>query len=124
MTYAAAREAHIAESSIIDEKTGLYERSYFLRSLGSEILRAERDERPLYVALVDVDDFARFNDLFGIELGDAADRSVAGAREALEECAGGDDVRDELRRPVRGRGVRGPAQSKGARGGSPDDKTR
>ncbi len=83
----AVREARIAEAAIIDEKTGLYERSYFLRALNSEILRAERDDRPLYVMLIDMDDFARFNDLFGIELGDELLANVARAFEdALESC--------------------------------------
>ena len=83
----AAREARIAESAIIDEKTGLYERSYFLRALNSEILRAERDDRSLYVILIDIDDFARFNDLFGIELGDVLLAAIGQAfEEALETC--------------------------------------
>ncbi len=84
-----SREAHIAEFSIIDEKTGLYERGYFMRSLGSELLRAERDNRPLYVILVDVDGFTRFNDLFGIDMGDALLAELSGAFTAALEDGGG-----------------------------------
>lgn len=82
-----SREAYIAASAIIDEKTGLYERGYYMRALSSELLRAERDERALYVMLIDVDGFARFNDLFGIEMGDAMLVELAGAlTAALEGC--------------------------------------
>ncbi len=73
------REEELASASIVDEKTGLYDRSYFLRALGRELLRAERDERPLSLLIVDVDNFDRFNRLFGIEKGDRMLRDVARA---------------------------------------------
>lgn len=81
------REATLAEASIIDEKTGLYDRKYFLRSLSSEVLRAERDDRPFAVLMVDIDEFARFNRVFGIGRGDEMIRGVAQTlARSLEEC--------------------------------------
>ena len=84
------RERELAAASIVDDKTGLYDRGYFLRALGSEVTRNERDERPLGVILADIDDFDRFNKLFGFERGDRMLRSVArGMTEAVQRCAGG-----------------------------------
>ncbi|MFU8890922.1 MAG: GGDEF domain-containing protein [Anaerosomatales bacterium] len=84
------REKQLAEASIVDEKTGLYDRKYFLRSLSGEVLRAERDARPFAVLMLDIDDLARFNEVFGITRGDAMIASVADAlARTLEECCVG-----------------------------------
>ncbi len=63
---AAARQA----LTVFDETTGLYSRAYFLRALGAEIRRAQRDARPLHVLLIDIDHFGEFNRRFGIDAGD------------------------------------------------------
>lgn len=82
-----SREAQLAQASIIDEKTGLYDRKYFLRSLTSETLRAEREARPFAVIMLDIDEFARFNRVFGLARGDEMIHAVARRLErALEEC--------------------------------------
>jgi diguanylate cyclase (GGDEF)-like protein len=82
-----SREQQLAGASIVDEKTGLYDRKYFLRSLSSEVLRAEREARPFSVLMLDIDDLARFNKVFGIARGDEMIRSVAERLAgALEEC--------------------------------------
>lgn len=86
------REAELAASSIVDDKTGLYDRHYFLRVLGSEITRAEHDSRPLYVMLVDIDHFGRFNELVGIENGDRMLCKVANAISESVEVAGMGDA--------------------------------
>lgn len=68
--------AHQAESTgrqqllVLDEATGLYSRSYFMRALSAEVARARRDGRPLHILLIDVDSFGDFNRHFGIETGD------------------------------------------------------
>ena len=81
------RESELAASTIVDDKTGLYDRKYFLRALSSELLRAERDGRPLWVLMVDIDSFGRFNRLFGIPAGDRMIGSVAEAlTSALDTC--------------------------------------
>ncbi len=71
------REAQLAASSVIDDKTGLYDRAYFLRLLTSEIARAERDGRSIGVLLLDIDDFDRYNRSFGIERGDRMLKALA-----------------------------------------------
>ena len=55
---------------VLDEATGLYSRGYFLRALGAEVARAQRDGRPVHALLVDIDHFGDFNRNFGIEVGD------------------------------------------------------
>jgi diguanylate cyclase (GGDEF)-like protein len=81
------REEQLADASIVDEKTGLYDRKYFLRSLASEVMRAERDDRPFAVLMMDIDEFARFNRVFGIARGDEMIRVVADTLvRTLEEC--------------------------------------
>lgn len=83
------REAQLAKTSIVDEKTGLYDRKYFLRALSSEVLRSERSAKPFSVLMVDIDELGRFNRVFGIERGDAMIRAVADTlARALEEVRG------------------------------------
>jgi len=62
----ASRRSH----SLVDETTGLYSRSYFLRACVAEIRRAQRDRRPLHVLLLDIDHFGDFNARFGFDNGD------------------------------------------------------
>jgi len=54
----------------MDNLTTLYNRAYFFYRLTSEINRAKRYNRPLSVLIMDVDDFKRFNDLYGHLVGD------------------------------------------------------
>ncbi|MBS3956892.1 MAG: GGDEF domain-containing protein [Clostridiales bacterium] len=117
----SSREAHIAASAIIDEKTGLYERGYFMRALGSEIMRAERDDRSLYVAIVDIDGFGAFNDLFGIDMGDALLAELGSAfNESLEKC--GEAMTFETNFVARFGGEEfAILLSEGCSGGPPDD---
>lgn len=57
--------------AIVDDLTGLYTRAYFKRILEVETSRALYDNRVLFVALIDIDDFAKINKYFGIPTGDA-----------------------------------------------------
>jgi diguanylate cyclase (GGDEF)-like protein len=77
MSSVRAREQELASSSILDERTGLYNRAYFHRALSAELNRARRDGRPLHVVLVDLDNFGEFNQRFGIERGDRMIEAVA-----------------------------------------------
>ncbi len=84
------REAELASASIVDDKTGLYDRGYFLRALSRELLRAERDEHGVAVILADIDEFDRYNKMFGIDQGDRLLRKVARAMsDAVAECSAG-----------------------------------
>ena len=68
----------LAELSITDALTGLYNRRYLDETLRRELLRAERGGLPVAVIMLDVDHFKRFNDTYGHEAGDAVLRSLAG----------------------------------------------
>lgn len=57
--------------------TGVLNRRYFLLRSQAECERALEKDEPLAVILADIDDFARFNDLYGPLVGDAALREVA-----------------------------------------------
>jgi diguanylate cyclase (GGDEF)-like protein len=74
--------------SVLDEATGLYSRAYFLRALGAEIRRAQRDARPLHVILIDIDRFGDFNRRFGIDAGDGLLSLVSAAITACVSKAG------------------------------------
>ncbi len=61
----------LAEQSIRDPLTGLYNRRYLEEALGREIGRAERNRSPIAVVMMDIDHFKPFNDRFGHPAGDA-----------------------------------------------------
>ena len=77
MTLVVVRAQRLWRWSAIDLLTGLYSRSAFDRRLNEELLRARRQSRPLTVALVDIDDFRRFNHRNGQFWGDEALRLVS-----------------------------------------------
>lgn len=84
------RENTLAAASVVDDKTGLYDRAYFLRTLASELARAARDDRSLHVMLVDVDGFERFNRTFGLEAGDRILFAIAREMERIARESEGD----------------------------------
>jgi diguanylate cyclase (GGDEF)-like protein len=71
--------------AVLDEATGMYSRTYFLRAFAAEVSRAGRDERALHVLLIDVDHFGDFNRRFGIEVGD---RLLATIAETITKAVG------------------------------------
>ncbi|MEI7815172.1 MAG: GGDEF domain-containing protein [Coriobacteriia bacterium] len=73
---------------VLDEATGLFSRSYFLRALGAEMRRSQRDARPLHVLLIDIDRFGDFNRMFGIDVGDRLLTLIATAITACVSDAG------------------------------------
>jgi diguanylate cyclase (GGDEF)-like protein len=64
--------------AITDGLTGLYNHRHFQETIEKEILRGEREARPLSLLLLDLDHFKQYNDRFGHTEGDAALRRVAG----------------------------------------------
>ena len=64
------REKLRAEA-IHDPLTGLFNRRYLEETLVRELHRARRRNSPLCVAMLDLDDFKRFNDTYGHDAGDA-----------------------------------------------------
>ena len=61
----------------IDSVTGLFNRRHFETRLRGEVQRATRQQQPLSVLMVDIDDFKRINDTFGHIEGDRTLRTVA-----------------------------------------------
>jgi diguanylate cyclase (GGDEF)-like protein len=69
--------ARDAQSAGTDELTQLANRRTFAAAGTRELARARRSQRPLAVALIDVDDFKWVNDTFGHAAGDDVLRAVA-----------------------------------------------
>jgi diguanylate cyclase (GGDEF)-like protein len=63
--------------STSDRLTGLFNRGYFDEHIVAEISRAERYNRPLALAMIDIDHFKQFNDTHGHAAGDAALQLIA-----------------------------------------------
>lgn len=61
----------LAEQSIRDPLTGLYNRRYMEEALAREIRRAERNRTPVALVMMDIDHFKPFNDRYGHPAGDA-----------------------------------------------------
>ena len=60
----------LRQQSIRDPMTNLFNRRYMEETLVREISRANLDDQPLSVVMLDIDHFKRFNDSFGHEAGD------------------------------------------------------
>ncbi|MDR0269077.1 diguanylate cyclase [Paenibacillus sp.] len=60
----------LQERAIRDQRTGLFNHSYFESLLEMEIQYAHNEDTPLSLAMIDIDDFKRFNDHFGHLEGD------------------------------------------------------
>ncbi len=64
-------ERKYKELSIVDELTQLYNARHFYKSLKYEVTRADRYQHPLSLLLIDIDDFKRYNDIYGHLAGDS-----------------------------------------------------
>ncbi len=67
----------VLRSSYEDELTGLFNRRYLEKSLPREVKRALRHKNPLSVLILDIDDFKKYNDVYGHAAGDDVMRTVA-----------------------------------------------
>ena len=65
------------DAATVDRLTGVSNRQTLLASLFNEVDRANRYERPLSVAFVDIDHFKAVNDTYGHSIGDIVLRGVA-----------------------------------------------
>jgi len=65
-----ALQAKLKEQAIRDPLTGLYNRRFLNETLSRELAQAVRSQRPLSLAMIDLDRFKNINDTYGHEAGD------------------------------------------------------
>lgn len=66
----AEKNKNLEKLANIDGLTEVYNHRYFQNFLDAEINRAVRSEKPLSIILADIDNFKRFNDNYGHQVGD------------------------------------------------------
>ncbi|HTN70526.1 MAG TPA: diguanylate cyclase [Methylomirabilota bacterium] len=66
----------LSEEAIHDPLTGLFNRRFLEETLSRDVFRAQRRDSPLCVVMLDLDDFKRFNDTFGHDVGDSLLREL------------------------------------------------
>lgn len=59
-----------------DFMTGIYNRRYFFNIGGEIFLKAKKNNSPVAVATLDIDDFKRINDTYGHDVGDVAIKEI------------------------------------------------
>jgi len=69
-------EEEIKRLSITDDLTGLYNHRHFFKTLESELARLKRQKTSLSLLMFDVDNFKRYNDLYGHLEGDKVLRKM------------------------------------------------
>jgi diguanylate cyclase (GGDEF)-like protein/PAS domain S-box-containing protein len=60
----------LRDQAIRDPLTGLFNRRYMIETFERELARAQRHGVPLGVIMIDLDQFKKFNDTFGHDMGD------------------------------------------------------
>ncbi len=68
---------HLSEQTLSDPLTGLMNRRGLEQFWTRELARAQRQQLPLAIALIDLDNFKKFNDTFGHLAGDRALQHLA-----------------------------------------------
>lgn len=68
---------NLREQAIRDSLTGLYNRGYLNETLERELAHAGRDQSPVSVVMMDVDEFKHFNDYYGHKAGDEVLRALS-----------------------------------------------
>ena len=67
----------LQEQAIRDPLTNAYNRRYMSEFLDKEVARAERENTPVTVVIVDMDNFKQFNDSYGHKCGDVVLQAMA-----------------------------------------------
>ncbi len=84
----------VAEATLKDGLTGLYNHRYFQERLVAEVSRADRGGKPLSLLFFDIDHFKKLNDTHGHPVGD---RVLIGVAEILRNSTRVSDVGFHLR---------------------------
>ena len=79
----------IRQQAITDCLTGLFNRRCFEDIINREIQRAERHEHEFSLALVDVNDFKKYNDTYGHQAGD---RALSALGESIKKAIRSTDI--------------------------------
>lgn len=87
------RLGRMHDLAVRDSRTGLYDRAYLRRELSVEIERGRRFRRGVSVVLADIDDFAHFNGVFGVEAGN---RMIDRVAEVVRAVSGFDAAEPSL----------------------------
>ena len=74
---AMERAARLEKMVFVDSLTEVYNRSYFDLEAQNEMARAERENSSMALAIVDIDDFKKFNTTYGYEAGNQVLAHVA-----------------------------------------------
>jgi len=87
----AEEKTALQELATRDGLTGLYNRRFLDAALPRELLRAERERKPLALIMLDIDHFKKVNDQYGHAIGDEVLQALAellkkGARESDLIC--------------------------------------
>lgn len=69
-------EEEVRRLSITDDLTGLYNHRHFFKTLEAELVRRERQKTSLSLLMFDLDNFKRYNDLYGHLEGDRVLRKI------------------------------------------------
>ncbi len=79
----------LREQAIHDSLTGLFNRRYLDETLTRELKRADRQDQPVGLILLDIDHFKHFNDTYGHDTGDTLLRLVGAF---LKNFTRGEDI--------------------------------
>lgn len=71
------RNIKLSEQAITDGLTNLYNRRYFDIQVSEEYNRAQRLWLPINIAIIDIDYFKQYNDIYGHQMGDVCLKVVA-----------------------------------------------
>jgi diguanylate cyclase (GGDEF)-like protein len=74
---AARLHTEVVELSILDGLTGVYNRRFLELFLRKEVERCQRFKRGLSVIMLDIDDFKKYNDIYGHPAGDILLQQIA-----------------------------------------------
>jgi diguanylate cyclase (GGDEF)-like protein/PAS domain S-box-containing protein len=70
-------QSKLREQAIRDPLTDLFNRRYLEETLDRELSRADREEYPICIIMIDLDHFKRINDTYGHEAGDLVLKAIA-----------------------------------------------